>query len=312
MRNILVSGSLAYDKIMDFPGLFRDHFMEGKLHTINVAFLIDTLSEKFGGTAGNIAYNLALLGEKPTILATAGPDIEREKKWLESHGVDCSAIHIIPGGVSATAYMITDKANNQIAAFYPGVAFTPYGTDIPAETASLAIVAPGCIDDMSAFTELYRAKGIRYFYDPGQVITALSADALQSGIAGAEALFLNDYELAMVVQKTGWNEAELVQRTGVVVVTLGEHGSRIITKMGEERVAAVPATTLVDPTGAGDAYRAGFIKGYVAGLPMRASAQLASTVAVFAVESYGTQEHAFTLDGIHQRYEKAYGESIEI
>lgn len=311
MSQIYVSGSLAYDHIMDMPGLFKDYFVPEKLHNINVSFFVPDHAEHFGGTAGNIAYNLALLGEKPEIIATAGNDFDWYKKHLESAGVDTSTIHISKDKPTAFAYIVTDKADNQIAAFHPGANGIPYGAWKPMEN-SLAIIAPGCLDDMRAFPELYHGNGVQFCFDPGQVIPSLTADELRNGMNGAEAVFCNDYEFSQIRTATSWDESEVVKHAKVLIITLGGEGARVITKEGETRVDAVKVKDLQDPTGAGDAYRAGYLKGLQLGWAPPKCAQLASTVAAYCVEKVGTQDHTFTIAELSERYQGTYGETIAL
>lgn len=311
MSSIYVSGSLAYDHIMDMPGLFKDYFVPDKLHNINVSFFVPDHAEHFGGTAGNIAYNLALLGEKPSIIATAGNDFDWYKKHLEASGIDVSSIHISNDKPTAFAYIMTDKADNQIAAFHPGANGIPYGDWKPAGD-SLAIIAPGCLDDMRVFPELYHGNGVRYCFDPGQVIPSLTADELRNGMNGAQAVFCNDYEFSQIKTATGWDEAEVVKHAKVLIITLGGEGARVITKDSETRVKAVKVNDVKDPTGAGDAYRAGYIKGLQLGWAPAKCAQFASTVAAYCVEKVGTQDHSFTKEELGARYQDTYGETITL
>lgn len=310
MHNILISGSLAYDHIMDFPGLFRDHFMADKLHNINVSFNIENHSEHFGGTAGNIAYSLALLGEKPTIIAAAGDDFEKYRAHLDAHGVDTTKIRVEPGMKTAFAYILTDKADNQITAFSPGALTQPYIDELPLSKETIAIIAPGCIADMKSLPGKFRDSGTRFLFDPGQAIPALSGDDLKNAITGAEVVFANDYEFTLIEFKTGWKPEDVVKVAKTLIITLGAEGSRLITQAGEIRVPAMPVTVNQDPTGAGDAYRAGYIKGMTMGLLPVQCAQLGSACATFAVENLGTQGHSFTKDELKKRYEITYGETL--
>ncbi len=312
MSKVLVSGSLAYDHIMDFPDLFRNHFMPEKMHNINVSFNVSDHKERFGGTAGNIAYTLKLLSEDATIIATAGNDFSRYADHLKNVGIDIASIHIDESRGTSFAYVMTDRGDNQIAAFHPGAGAKSYGDRVPFEWAKLAIIAPGCLEDMHMLPETYRANKIPFFFDPGQVIVALSSDDIKNGIQGADVVFGNDYELTMIAQKTGWQEAEILEHAKTLVVTLGEEGSRVITRNVELRVKAVKALEARDPTGAGDAYRAGYAKGFLAGMLPEQCAKLGSTSAVFAVESIGTQEHGFTFDDFKKRYEDSYSETLPL
>ncbi len=311
MANILVSGSLAYDRIMDFPGFFRDHFLAHKLHSINVSFGVDGVAENFGGTAGNIAYNLKLLKLDPQIIATAGSDFVAYKSYLDKLGISTAPIRVDPTERTSAAYIITDKADNQIAAFSFGAGKTPYG-ELPEIETPCAIIGAGNLEDMIAFPRGYTSRKIRYFYDPAQALPRLSAEDLRYGIENSAGLFGNDYEIELIMQKTGWNEKDMLAKVPFIVATLGESGSRIVSKEGAERVDAVHVRDVVDPTGAGDAYRAGFIAAYLRSAPLRTCAKLGSAVAAYVVEKQGTQNHSFTLPDLRTRFEVAYGERFPL
>lgn len=312
MSSILVSGSLAYDHIMDLPGLFKDYFLPEKLHNINISFVVPDHHEHFGGTGGNVAYSLALLGEDPTIVATAGHDFARYAKHLEEMSIVTDSIHIDTAKPTSFAYVITDKGDNQIAAFHPGAGAVPYGKDVPASANAIGIISAGCIEDIRALPDIFRGNGARFLFDPGQSILALTADDLRNGMTDATAVFANDYEFELIKVRTGWHEADILKVASVLVITLGVEGSRIITKEGETRVKAVKVTEAKDPTGAGDAYRAGYIKGMRLDWPPAKCAQLGSAVAAYAVENVGTQSHHFTLDDLKQRYEATYRETLSL
>jgi adenosine kinase len=312
MSQILISGSLAYDHIMDFPGYFRDHFMPDKLHNINVSFNIDGHSEHFGGTAGNIAYTLALLGEKASIVASVGDDFEKYKAHLDTVGVDTSLILASPKLETSFAYILTDKADNQIAAYHPGAGKEAYAGTLGIEKGAVAIIAPGCIADMQSFPQKFRDAGAKFMFDPGQSIPSLSGDDLKNGMTGAEVVFANDYEFTLIEFKTGWKIPDVLKVAKTLIITLGEAGSRVITSEGEVRVAAMPVKENKDPTGAGDGYRAGYIKGTISGLTAVQCAQLASACATYVVENLGTQGHKFTMDEFKQRYEVTYGETLAL
>lgn len=311
MSKILVAGSLAYDRIMDFPGLFSEHLMPDKLHALSVSFTVDRLGEGFGGTAGNIAYNFALLNEAPILAASAGYDFDKYKKWLKRCAIESASVQVAADTATAVAHVITDKADNQISAFYMGAMTREWKGEIPNDTA-LAIVSAGNKKDMSIIPAKCRKKRIKYFFDPAQAVTALSKNELRSGIDGAEVLFGNDYEMEMIIQKTEWGVDDLLKRVPILVTTLGAQGSLITTREKTYRIAPVKIKKPVDPTGAGDAYRAGFAKGFVAGLPLQEAGQLASAVASYAVEAHGTQNHKFTMAELRKRYKKAYGEKLKI
>ena len=221
--SIYVAGSLAFDRIMSFNGAFADHILADKLHILNVSFLIDGLVEKRGGCAGNIAYTLALMGEKPLILATAGKNFSEYGAFLESKGISLEGVRVMKDEFTASCTLITDKNNNQINGFHPAAMGFPceYAFPHPDASADWGIVSPGNLDDMKALPRLFREKGIRYIYDPGQQIPALSGDDLLDAITGSALLVTNDYELEMISKATQRTRAELRALTGGVITTLG-------------------------------------------------------------------------------------------
>jgi adenosine kinase len=295
--DIFVSGSLALDRIMDFPGLFSDHILPDKVHMLNVSFNVNGIVERFGGTAGNIAYALSLLDEKPRILATIGRDYEGYFRWLDENGTATDGIKIIDEEFTASAYITTDRADNQITGFNPGAMKRPSSFEFdeidPRE--SIVIVAPGNLDDMKDYPRVCRAKGIPYIFDPGQSLPMWDGNDLAQAIEGSRVLVSNDYELEMISRKTGFGRERLIDLTETIVTTRGEKGSIVHTKGGRIDVPAVKVDRAVDPTGAGDAYRAGLIKGLVQGNDLRYCAALGTVVASFAVECRGTQEYTFAM-----------------
>lgn len=306
---ILVSGSLAYDRIMDFPGRFADHILPEKIHILNVCFMVNGLMERFGGTAGNIAYNLALLEERPLILATCGKDFGAYREWLESLGLPLEGIRPIEEEFTAGAYITTDLADNQITGFNPGAMKHPsrFAFDGLNPQAALAIVAPGNLEDMLIYTRFYKEKGVPYIFDPGQSIPAWSAAELTEMATGALALIVNDYELEMFQQKTGLREDGLQALAETLIVTKAEEGSEIVLPEARKSIPAAKARRVLDPTGAGDAYRAGLMKGLSLKLPWVSAAQMGATIASFAVEQQGTQEHRLSLNDFWQRYRETFG-----
>lgn len=311
IKPILLCGSIAYDRIMDFDGNFSEHFMPDKLHSINVSFFVSPPKEEFGGTAGNIAYGLSLLSTPSEIVATAGTDFPRYEAWLKEHGIDPATVERadVP---TASGYIMTDKADNQITAFSGGAAMNAYRGAIEYGKYAAAVVSPTNKDDMVRVGREAKAAGIPFFFDPGQQLPMLSGDEVREAIEGAAGVLVNDYELALIKEKTGMDEAAIVASAGFLVVTLGAEGSRIATRDGEEAVPAVLATEVVDPTGAGDAFRAGFLAGHARGLALSTCARLGSAVAAYAVECYGTQNHTFTPAELKARYESAYHEPFPL
>jgi adenosine kinase len=307
--DIIVSGSLAYDRIMDFPGHFSDHILPEKIHALNVCFQVDGMKEKFGGTAGNIAYALTLMGERPKISATIGRDYHQYFKWLEKNGISNDAIKIIDDEFTASAYITTDKADNQITGFNPGAMKYTSSLDFdrlhPKET--LMIISPGNLEDMVNYPRFCKARGIDYIFDPGQSLPMLDAKDLIQTIEGCLILISNDYELDLIMSKTGFSKETLRRRARTIIVTLGELGSKVFTQQGEISVSAANPMRVEDPTGAGDSYRGGLISGLIRGKDIGQCARMGSVCASFAVECYGTQEYTFSPEEFNERLNGCFG-----
>ena len=306
---ILVSGSLAYDRIMDFPGRFSDHIMPDKIHMINVSFTVNGLAEKFGGTAGNIAYALSLLGEQPRILATLGRDHQRYLEWLEQLGIAADDVRMIPEELTASAYITTDEADNQITGFNPGAMKHPslYDFDKVDSSQAIAIVAPGNLKDMADYAQACRERGIFWIFDPGQSLPAWDGGDLARAIDQANVLISNDYELQLIGNATGLSVQRLLEMVGTIVTTKADEGCEVVTQGGTVKIPAVPGAKVVDPTGAGDAFRGGLIKGLVEGCTMERAAQMGAVCGYYAVQSYGTQEYSMTADEFSQTLQGYYG-----
>src|SRR6185503_10347746 len=305
--NIVVTGSIAFDYLMSFPGKFTEHFLPEHMHRISLSFLVDTMDKRRGGCAPNIAYTLALLGERPLLMATAGEDFGEYRTWLESAGVDTSLVKQVPGKFTASFFCSTDQHNNQIASFYTGAmahAAELSFRDIP--NCGLAIISPNDPGAMVQYAEECRTLGIRYIFDPGQQCARMSGVELADGLVGASLLVCNDYEYELLKQKTGLDEAAVLKETGTLIITKGEHGSSIITGDGQVDVAAVAPRRVVDPTGVGDAFRGGLIKGLAMGLSAHIAAQLGSVAATYALEHLGGLSHAYTLSEFMERYEEHF------
>lgn len=308
---ILVAGSLAYDYIMDFPGHFKDHILPEKLHCINISFLVDKLKKQRGGCAANIAYTLALLGERPRIVAAAGRDFSEYGEWLAAQGVDISAIYTLEDEVTATCFITTDKSDNQITGFYVGA--MPRAREISLKEkagsdAKLCVIAPDDPEAMLRHAREAREAGIPFLYDPSFQVTAMEGEHIWQGVVGARALILNDYEFAVFCEKTGKGMDEILKEVELVVVTLGEKGCRIQTRDGQlHEVPAAKVHEVVDPTGAGDAFRGGFVAGLMRGLPLNICGQMGGVSAAYAVERYGTQNHAYTRQEYLERYQANFG-----
>jgi len=307
--DVLVSGSLAYDRIMDFPGRFSDHIMPDKIHMINVSFTVNGLTENFGGTAGNIAYALSLLGENPRILAAIGHDYHLYFQWLEQHGISTADIRMVTEEPTACAYITTDLADNQITGFNPGAMKYPCQFDFnktrPEE--SIAIVAAGNLQDMAEYTRTYHNLGIFSVFDPAQSLPAWTGEDLTSCIAQSEMLVSNDYELELIKNKTGLSTEQLLEVVGTIVTTKGAYGSEVSTRDGVVRVPAVPTENVVDPTGAGDAFRGGLIKGLIQGYPVPRAAMLGTICAHYVIQRRGTQEYSFTMKEFNAKLKQHFG-----
>ena len=305
---VLISGSMAYDRIMNFPGKFNDHILPEKIHLLNVSFLVDSLNEKFGGTAGNIAYSLNLLGEKSEIIAAVGNDFGRYEYWLNKQGLPQAGIKVFDEVPTAGAYIINDASGNMINAFHPGAMNfeAPFDLDAVKPPDSIGIVSPGCLSDMKKYPERFRRRQIPFIMDPGQNIPTFSKTELLEMIRGSEILIANDYEVEQIRQITEASMGELLTKTKAVITTLGEKGSRIATLEGETQIPAVPVKEVLDPTGAGDAFRSGLLKGLVMKKSLVEAARMGSTCASFSVENFGTQEHFFTQDEFWVRYQSMF------
>jgi len=306
--SIYISGSIAYDRIMNFPGKFSDHILPDKIHILNVCFLIDRLEEKRGGTAGNIAYSLSLLGEKPIILSAAGKDFDRYEEALLKAGLPLEGIKKFDDLFTASAYITTDQNDNQITGFNPGAMTNRCGYEFkhldPAK--DIALVSPGNKDDMIELPRAYRAAGIRYIFDPGQQIPVFNAEEMLECITGAYMLVTNDYELEMIMNTTGCTKAQLLEKCDYIITTLGENGSRI-DNGSPVQVGIAQPEVVQDPTGAGDAFRAGLIKGIVDGKSIEEAARMGAVCASYCIEHYGTQEHVFTQESFAARHSAAFG-----
>lgn len=309
---VLVTGSLAFDQIMDFPGKFQDHILPDKLHMINISFLVEERRVQRGGCAANISYGLALLGERARIVAAAGNDFDEYRDYLEELGVDVSGIRAFEDEPTAACFITTDRSDNQIVGFHPGAMARARELSVREAAAAgkpaFAVVAPDDPDAIVRHCREAKEAGIPLVFDPSFQVTALDGEALRESARGARAVLVNDYEYAVFQDKTGFGDRELLDLAPIWVVTLGEHGSRILV-LGDERieVPACPAREVVDPTGAGDAYRAGFVAGLLRGLDLATCGRMGSVSAVYAVESYGTQAHRFTREEFAARYREAFG-----
>jgi len=308
--NIFISGSLAYDRIMDFPGYFSDYILPDKIHVLNVCFNVNGLQEKFGGTAGNVAYSLGLLQEKPVIIAAIGKDCATYFDWLRQNGLSTDGISVISEEFTAGAYITTDKSDNQITGFNPGAMRQPtcYNLEGVAPDDSIVLIAPGNLQDMIGYASICRKRGIPFICDPGQSLTLWTGEQMREWITGAKMLITNDYELEVIMKVTGLTKKDILGLTDMVITTLADKGSLISTKAGDISVPAAAIAEIKDPTGAGDAYRAGLLKGISLNKNIEDAAKMGAVTAAYAVEKYGTQEHSYTYEEFTERYRKNFGE----
>jgi adenosine kinase len=305
---IVVTGSVAFDYLMSFPGTFTEHLLPEHLDRLSLSFLVDSMDKRRGGCAPNIAYTLALLGERPLLMATAGEDFGEYRSWLEAAGVDTTYVEQVTGKFTASFFCSTDRKNNQIASFYTGAMADAGQLSFRSVTdCGLAIISPNDPRAMIQYADECRTLGIRHIFDPGQQCARMSGDELKEGAIGASIIVCNDYEFEIVKQKTGLDEGQFLRRSEALVVTRGEHGSSVLTGAGRVDVPPVPPRRMVDPTGVGDGFRGGFMKGLALGLPYEACARMGSVAATYVIEHLGGQSHAYTWDEFQSRYEEHFG-----
>ncbi len=304
--NVVATGSIAYDYLMTFPGYFADYILPDQLTRISLSFLVDEMRRQRGGCAANIAYNLALLGERPRVMATAGQDFGGYRQWLEKHGVDTSLIRDEPDLFTASFFVNTDQAGHQIATFYSGAMARARELsfhNLKSEEIDLAVISPNDPQAMVKYAAECQELAIPYLYDPSQQIVRLTGDDLRKGLEGCSLLVINDYEFELLRKKTGLS-AEAIQRTpsSACVVTFGARGSRIWAKGEVYNIPAVPPQQNEDPTGVGDAFRAGLIKGLALGFSWDLAGRMGALAATYALEQIGPQSHCYTLADFAARF----------
>jgi len=307
---LIVTGSIAFDYLMSFPGKFTEHFLPEHMHRLSLSFLVDTMDKRRGGCGPNIAYTIALLGERPYLMATAGQDFADYKTWMEAVNIDTSLVKVVDGKFCASFFCSTDQHANQIASFYTG-AMANAG-ELSMRTVrgikdALVIISPNDPGGMVQYAEECAAMGVKYIWDPGQQCARMEGSQLAAGVTGAFMVIVNDYELELLRQKTGMGEFDILKHAPVLVVTKGENGCSIYTKQGTEDVPAVPPHRIEDPTGVGDAFRGGFMKGLAVGAPYVVCARLGSVAATYALEHLGGTSHAYTWKEFTARYEQHFG-----
>ncbi len=306
-KKALICGSVAFDTIMVFSDRFKNHILPDKIHMLNVSFLVPQLRREFGGCAGNIAYNLKLLGDIGYAMATVGRDFGPYADWMRKNGVPADHVRLVESEHTAQAFITTDQDNNQITAFHPGAMQQSHLNKVTdARDIALGIVAPDGRDGMIQHAEQFAAARIPFIFDPGQGLPMYDGKDLERFVDQATWVAVNDYEWQMIQQKTGWTERDVVQRVEALIVTRGEKGSLIHTKQGVVDIPCAKAQAVVDPTGCGDAYRAGLIHGLLHGLDWQTTGRIASLMGAIKIESLGTQNHAFTPAEFQQRLAAAF------
>ena len=306
----LICGSVAYDNIMVFKDRFKDCILPDQIHILNVCFLVPDIKRVFGGCAGNIAYNLKLLGGDPLIMATIGDDAGPYLNRLDDLGLSREHVRIVPGNFTAQAFITTDLDDNQITAFHPGAMnFSHYNSVTDAKDATLAIVAPDGRDGMLKHARDLVAKGVPFIFDPGQQLPMFSGDELLEFLDLATYACLNDYETKLLSDRTGKSLEELAARVEALIVTLGAEGSRIHTQDGIIEIPCVEADAVVDPTGCGDAYRSGLLYGIANGWDWIKTGRLAAVMGAIKIEHRGGQNHHPSRSQIGERFAKAFGEA---
>ena len=311
--SVVITGSIATDHLMTFSGRFSEQLLPDQLAHVSLSFLVDSLQIRRGGVGGNIAFALGVLGRRPLLVGAAGEDFADYRRWLEDHGVDCSAVHISRSLHTARFVCTTDEDMAQLASFYPGAmgeAATISLGELVERTGRPEVVLIGANDPtaMHSHTAECRALGLDFAADPSQQLAFLDGDAVKELVDGATYLFTNEYEHGLLLSKTGWSAEELDSRVGIRVTTLGSRGARIRDTDGTEiEVGVVPSHNVLDPTGVGDAFRAGFLTGVLDGLSLQRAAQFGAMIATLVLETTGTQEWTLDPVAVRRRLTEAYG-----
>jgi adenosine kinase len=307
-NSALICGSMAWDTIMVFKDRFSNHILPDKIHRLNVSFLVPDLRREFGGCAGNIAYNLKLLGDTGYPMATVGRDFGPYRDWMAKTGVPAEHIRMFESEHTAQAFITTDLDDNQITAFHPGAMQQSHANKVSdAKDVAIGIVAPDGRDGMIQHAEQFAAAKIPFIFDPGQGLPMFGGDDIKRFVDQATWVAVNDYEWELVQQKTGWTAKDLTQRVKALIVTRGAQGSVIYTPEGEIQIPTAKAKAVVDPTGCGDAYRAGLLHGLLHGLDWQSTGRIASLMGAIKIESLGTQNHRFTPAEFQARLKENFG-----
>ncbi len=313
--DIIVTGSIAYDYLMRFPGRFTDHLIKDNLHQVSLSFLVEDMTRHWGGVAANIAYSMALFGLRPKLMGTVGRDFSDYRRWLDDAGVDTSTVRQIDEVFCASFFVNTDLDNNQIASFYSGAMAYARNyriADVHPGNPDLVLISPNDPQAMQTLAEECRQRGLRFIYDPSQQVPRLNGDELRQSMAGAYMLIVNAYEATMIADKTGMTIEQLRDEVEVLVITQGKNGSHIYVDGGQIIVPAAPVEHIADPTGVGDAFRAGLLCGVMNGLPWKTAGEMGALCAAYALEQVGPQSHRFTLDEFIRRFRATFDDAGQL
>ena len=307
----LICGSMAYDTIMVFHDKFKHHILPEKTHMLNVSFLVPTMRREFCGCAGNIAYNLKLLNAEPLIMATVGHDFEPYAQWLNQYKISDQFIRVIDNQFTGQAYITTDEDDNQITAFHPGAMNFSHLNSVPSDAnIRIGIVSPDGKEGMQLHAKQFAELEIPFIFDPGQGMPMFSGEELLTLVEQATWLTLNDYESELMQERTGLSLSQLAEKVDALIVTQGSEGSTIYANGKEIKIPAAPVSNLSDPTGCGDAYRAGLLYGLLNELDWEITGRIASLMGAIKIEHHGTQNHTFNLDSFKQRYQDSFDSSF--
>ncbi len=308
----LICGSFAYDNIMVFPGRFKEHILPDKIHMLNVSFLVPDLRKEFGGCAGNIAYNLGLLGGDGFAMGTVGTDFAPYAKWMDNQGVSRRYLLECIDDFTAQAYITTDLDDNQITAFHPGAMNESHTNKVPTDAGiSIGIISPDGRQGMIEHSEQFAEAGIPFLFDPGQGLPMFDGNDCNKFIELADYVVVNDYEAQMLQEKTGLSPVEIAQKTKALIITRGGEGSIIYTPDTRRiDIPVVKANELIDPTGCGDAFRAGLLFGLMNDMDWETTGRIASLIGSIKISHAGTQNHSFTMDEFKQEFKNAFEREI--
>jgi adenosine kinase len=307
----LICGSFAYDTIMVFHDQFKNHILPDKVHILNVSFLVPDMRREFGGCAGNIAYNLKLLGGEPLPMGTVGIDFLPYAEWMDRHAIDRRYVHVVDGTYTAQAFITTDQDDNQITAFHPGAMDLAHLNDAgEADGITVGIVSPDGRQGMLDHADQFAANGIPFIFDPGQGLPMFDGEDLKEFIDKASWVSVNDYELQLMQDRTGLSPHEIAERVEALIVTRGGEGSHIYTEEQRIDIPAAPVTALNDPTGCGDAYRAGLLFGLMNNLDWETTGRIAALMGAIKIERHGTQNHCFTVEEFVERYRESFVDEL--